>query len=143
MSHQTLLQMIDQLIATPSVSSINPHWDQTNEGVIGRLEHWFTQLGFRVEVLPIPGFAGKFNLIASAGNGPEGLVLSGHTDTVPYDEGVKSLELANAITLSSQRRAKVALPIPRRAYSELVDLLAGRPAKRRRRRSTTKKRKRK
>lgn len=87
MSHPTLLQMIDQLIAAPSVSSINPHWDQTNEGVIGRLEHWLTRLGFRVEVLPIPGFAGKFNLIASAGSGPEGLVLSGHTDTVPYDEG--------------------------------------------------------
>ena len=30
--------------------------------------------------------SGKFNLVASAGTGPEGLVLSGHTDTVPYDE---------------------------------------------------------
>ncbi|GAC1037078.1 acetylornithine deacetylase [Pseudomonas sp. No.117] len=28
---------------------------------------------------------GKFNLIATLGSGPGGLVLAGHTDTVPYD----------------------------------------------------------
>jgi acetylornithine deacetylase len=30
---------------------------------------------------------GKYNLIATAGSGDEGLVLSGHTDTVPFDQG--------------------------------------------------------
>ncbi|MCW8881472.1 MAG: acetylornithine deacetylase, partial [Sedimenticola sp.] len=38
------------------------------------------------EVLPVPGLNGKYNLVASAGKGPDGLVLSGHTDTVPFDE---------------------------------------------------------
>jgi acetylornithine deacetylase len=31
--------------------------------------------------------AGKYNLIATLGTGSGGLVLAGHTDTVPYDEG--------------------------------------------------------
>jgi acetylornithine deacetylase len=79
--------MIRQLVASPSVSSINPHWDQSNQGVITHLADWLETLGFRVEVLPVPGFAGKFNLVASAGQGTEGLVIAGHTDTVPFDEG--------------------------------------------------------
>ena len=66
-------------------------------------------------------------------------IREGREPAVPGEEGLKSLEIANAITLSSQQRAKVAMPIPRRAYSELVELLAGRPTKRRKRRSTTKK----
>ena len=78
--------MLGQLIATPSVSSINPGWDQSNRGVIELLSLWFEQLGFKVEVLPIPGSPDKFNLVASAGSGPDGLILSGHTDTVPFDE---------------------------------------------------------
>ena len=83
----SLVHMIGALIAAPSVSSINPHWDQTNEGVIQLLEQWLGDLGFKTEVLPVPGYTGKYNLVASAGSGPEGLVLSGHTDTVPFDAG--------------------------------------------------------
>jgi len=86
MSIPALMPMIAQLISTPSVSSINPHWDQTNEGVIAPLADWFAELGFKTEVLPVPGHPGKSNLIASAGSGPEGLLLAGHTDTVPYDD---------------------------------------------------------
>jgi acetylornithine deacetylase len=37
--------------------------------------------------MPVENRAGKYNLIAVAGKGEGGLVLSGHTDTVPYDEG--------------------------------------------------------
>ncbi|MES9844407.1 MAG: acetylornithine deacetylase [Candidatus Sedimenticola sp. 6PFRAG5] len=81
-----LIHMIRQLIAAPSVSSINPHWDQSNKAVIGHLFDWLDELGFKVETLPVPGFDDKFNLVASAGSGPDGLVLSGHTDTVPYDD---------------------------------------------------------
>ena len=32
-------------------------------------------------------FAGKYNLIATLGQGEGGLLLAGHTDTVPYDAG--------------------------------------------------------
>lgn len=86
MSTPALIPMIEQLIAAPSVSSISPQWDQSNEQVIQHLADWCRSAGFHVEVLPIPGHASKFNLVASAGKGPGGLVLSGHTDTVPYDE---------------------------------------------------------
>ena len=69
-------------------------------------------------------------------------IREGRPPAVPGEEALKSLELANAITMSSHRRAAVALPIPRGAYSELVALLVGRPGKKRKRRPTTKKSKR-
>lgn len=79
--------MIEQLIACPSVSSINPEWDQSNQGVIQLLADWLQPLGFEVEIIQLSNKPDKYNLIATAGSGDEGLVLSGHTDTVPFDEG--------------------------------------------------------
>lgn len=79
--------LMRELIASPSISSVSPEWDQSNQGVIEHLADWCRDAGFRVEVLPVPNCEGKFNLIATAGEGPDGLVLSGHTDTVPFDEG--------------------------------------------------------
>lgn len=79
--------MIEQLIALPSVSSIHPKWDQPNLKVVELLADWLEQLGFAIEISPLSGHPGKANLIATAGSGEHGLVLSGHTDTVPYDEG--------------------------------------------------------
>ncbi|PUB79741.1 MAG: acetylornithine deacetylase, partial [gamma proteobacterium symbiont of Ctena orbiculata] len=78
--------MLQRLIGAASVSSVNPAWDMSNGNVIEHLESWLNQLGFKTEVVPVPGHADKFNLIASAGQGDQGLVLSGHTDTVPFDE---------------------------------------------------------
>jgi acetylornithine deacetylase len=86
MTVPSLLDMIQALVATPSVSSVNPRWDQSNRCVIELLADWLEQLGFEVQILPVPGTDEKFNLVASTGSGPGGLVLSGHTDTVPYDE---------------------------------------------------------
>jgi len=82
-----LLEMLSALISTPSVSSVNPDYDQTNRTVIDLLANWLDDLGWRVEVLPLNDSADKANLIATLGSGPGGLVLAGHTDTVPYDEG--------------------------------------------------------
>ena len=78
--------MLSRLVATPSVSSVSSRWDQSNEAVIGLLGEWLSALAFRVETLAVPGAPGKYNLIASRGDGPGGLVLSGHTDTVPFDD---------------------------------------------------------
>ncbi|MET0094199.1 MAG: acetylornithine deacetylase, partial [Sedimenticola sp.] len=64
--------MISWLIAAPSVSSINPQWDQTNRAVIEHLHDWLLDLGFKVETLPVPGFEDKYNLVASIGSGPDG-----------------------------------------------------------------------
>jgi acetylornithine deacetylase len=80
--------MLQALIAAPSVSSINPQWDQSNRTVIEHLEGWLTDLGFETEVLSIPRHPGKFNLVANIGSGSDGLILAGHTDTVPFDESL-------------------------------------------------------
>ncbi len=83
----SLLCMLQELIATPSVSSTLSHWDQSNRAVIDKLEGWLSGMGFSTEVMDIEGYPGKANLIATLGSGSAGLVLSGHTDTVPYDAG--------------------------------------------------------
>ena len=83
----SLIQMLQGIIATPSVSSVSPGFDQSNLGVIHLLADWLQALGFEVEVRPLEAQANKANLIATLGKGPGGLVLAGHTDTVPYDEG--------------------------------------------------------
>jgi acetylornithine deacetylase len=80
--------MIRRLIAIPSVSSVTPRLDQSNRGVIDLLAMWLEDLGFAVEIQVLADRPDKANLIATLGRGPNGLVLSGHTDTVPYDEGL-------------------------------------------------------
>jgi acetylornithine deacetylase len=80
-----LIEMLQRLVATPSVSSVSPEFDQSNRAVIDILAVWLEALGFAVEVMPLPERPEKANLIATLGAGPGGLVLAGHTDTVPYD----------------------------------------------------------
>jgi len=79
--------MLTELIATPSVSSVSPEFDQSNRPVIDLLAGWLEDLDFAVEVQPLASQPHKANLIATLGRGSGGLVLAGHTDTVPYDEG--------------------------------------------------------
>ncbi len=79
--------MIGGLIGTPSISCVDPALDQGNRAVIDLLAVWLESAGFVVEVMPLPGTPAKANLIATLGSGPGGLVLAGHTDTVPYDQG--------------------------------------------------------
>jgi acetylornithine deacetylase len=83
----SLLDMIDGLISTPSISSADPELNQGNRAVIDLLAGWLEDTGFQVEVMPLSGSPARANLIATLGRGPGGLVLSGHTDTVPFDEG--------------------------------------------------------
>lgn len=82
-----LREMIARLIEIPSISSVNPSEDQSNRAVVEALGEWLAGLGFRTEIQDIPCAPGKANLIATLGRGDKGLVLAGHTDTVPYDEG--------------------------------------------------------
>ena len=74
-------EMISQLIATPSVSCTHAELDMSNRSVIDLVADWSESLGFNTEIQAIDDR--KFNLIATAGHGSDGLVLSGHTDTVP------------------------------------------------------------
>ena len=81
-----LRQMISALIGTPSVSSVVPAHDTGNRAVIELLATWLDDLGFEIELQPLPGRDDKLNLIARrGGTAPDGLVLAGHTDTVPCD----------------------------------------------------------
>ena len=82
---QQRFDRIARLIARSSVSSAAPGWDQSNSEVVGELADMLEQAGFTVEVLPLPHDPLKENLIATFGKGEGGLVLAGHTDTVPYD----------------------------------------------------------
>jgi acetylornithine deacetylase len=82
-----LLDRIRQLVATPSVSSVTPQFDQSNRPVIDRLADWLEEARFVVRIEPLPDRPDKANLIATLGDGPGGLVLAGHTDTVPFDAG--------------------------------------------------------
>ncbi len=81
-----LATQLAQLIATPSVSCTAPNWDQSNLPVIELLASWLETLGFKCEIIGVPDHPTKANLIATLGSGPGGLVLAGHTDTVPFDE---------------------------------------------------------
>ncbi len=74
------------LIAAPSVSCTQPSLDQTNRPVIDLLAGWLGDLGFACDIQQVS--PGKFNLLATFGTGPGGLVLAGHSDTVPFDEAL-------------------------------------------------------
>lgn len=82
----SLTAMLHELLTQISVSSTSASWDTGNVKVIEKLAGWLATLGFRCEVMPLPGKPNKANLIATLGSGPGGLVLSGHTDTVPFNE---------------------------------------------------------
>jgi acetylornithine deacetylase len=86
-SDKLVLDQLRQLVGTPSVSSTDPNWDQGNRVVIDLLATWLTDMGFRTEIQEVTPGGDKANLIATLGSGPGGLVLAGHTDTVPFDEG--------------------------------------------------------
>ena len=81
-------EMIGELIATPSVSCAHPDIDMSNRAVIDKIADWSESLGFDVEIQDVT--EGKCNLVARAGSGSDGLVLSGHTDTVPCDPALWS-----------------------------------------------------
>lgn len=82
------LSLFNHLLSLPTVSSANPTLDQSNLPVIHLLAEVFEQLGFSCELIPVSDKPPKANLIATLGSGPGGLVLSGHTDTVPFDEAL-------------------------------------------------------
>ena len=83
-----LTEMMAALVASPSVSSTQAELDQGNRAVIDLLAGWLEALGFAVDIQPLPGADHKANLIATLGEGDGGLVLAGHTDTVPCDSAL-------------------------------------------------------
>ena len=76
-TNKAIIDQLRQLVATPSVSSTDPGWDQGNRGVIDLLASWLRDLGFSIEIQAVSADGSKANLIATLGSGPGGLVLSG------------------------------------------------------------------
>lgn len=79
-------ESLKHLIASPSISSTQESWDQGNLNIVQLLAAWFEQLGFIIEIQKVPNTRNKYNLLAKLGSGEGGLLLAGHSDTVPFDE---------------------------------------------------------
>ncbi|MGB0713099.1 MAG: acetylornithine deacetylase [Gammaproteobacteria bacterium] len=91
MNTPPLMDMMRELVAIPSVSSVSPEFDQGNLDLVQHMLPWLDDLGFEVETQRLDGEPAKANLVATlkpeTPDGSGGLILSGHTDTVPYDAG--------------------------------------------------------
>lgn len=89
-----LMSMMKQLIACPSISCFDPKLDMSNRAIIELLANWLQQAGFNVELIENINNQQKLNLIAhsptpnssSKNQARPGIILTGHTDTVPFDE---------------------------------------------------------
>jgi len=86
MSLPSFISMYQQLIAAPSISAIEEHLCMSNKSVIELLAQWCESLGFTCELIELEGGKGRYNLLAKRGQGDGGLMLAGHTDTVPFDD---------------------------------------------------------
>lgn len=81
----SFLDLYRTLIATPSVSATDSDQDQSNAPLIHTLADWLETCGFQTEISAVPHSRNKLNLVARLGEGDGGLLLAGHTDTVPFD----------------------------------------------------------
>lgn len=81
----TFAERLREIVSLNSISSEEPELDQSNESVIRCLERWLRELGFDVTLIKVKEKPLKYDLLARLGEGNGGLLLSGHTDTVPAD----------------------------------------------------------
>ncbi|NND40432.1 MAG: acetylornithine deacetylase [Pseudomonadales bacterium] len=86
MSAISFTDLLGRIVAQPSISSADAALDMSNLPVIELLAGVLEPLGFAIDIQPLPD--NKANLVATLGEGPHGLVLAGHTDTVPCDEAL-------------------------------------------------------
>jgi acetylornithine deacetylase len=87
MHEKRFIQDYGKLISLQTISSLDEHWDQSNKALIEWLSTRLEQLHFRISIQKVPHAIEKYNLLAQIGSGEGGLLLSGHTDTVPFDQG--------------------------------------------------------
>lgn len=88
MNRQAFLHDYQNLIAMPSVSAIDPGLDLSNQPIINYLSNRFSDSGFRVQTQKVNAPNNKLNMLAQMGCGEGGLLLCGHSDTVPFDDGL-------------------------------------------------------
>lgn len=87
MSNLSFLEHYETIIKIPSISAFDENIDQSNKPLIDTLSTWFSSLGFTITIQQVPGTRNKFNMLAKIGSGEGGLLLCGHSDTVPFDAG--------------------------------------------------------
>ena len=87
MANTKFIERYRNLIALPTISSLEAAKDQSNKQLIELLATWLADFGFKTEIIRVEGSRDKYNLLATYGEGEGGLLLAGHTDTVPFDEG--------------------------------------------------------
>lgn len=85
-SAEQLKTRLADLVRQRSVSCLDPRFDMSNVGVADTLSNWLEDAGFTVTRQEVCAEPEKVNVLARLGAGEGGLVLSGHLDTVPYDE---------------------------------------------------------
>ncbi len=81
---KTVKELFQDIVASNSISSVSPQLDQGNLEVVNTLANYLNDLGFSCEQMQVA--ENKVNLVATYGTGAGGLVLAGHTDTVPCNE---------------------------------------------------------
>ncbi|MBF2734960.1 MAG: acetylornithine deacetylase [Betaproteobacteria bacterium AqS2] len=81
------LAFLAELVAAKSVSSKDPALDVSNKEASEAVASMLRGHGFDAELREVKGLAGKYNVESLLGpdEAGEGLLLAGHTDTVPYD----------------------------------------------------------
>lgn len=87
MSNLSFIESYETIISCPSISAFDPNIDQTNKPLIEILSNWFSELGFTITIQAVPETRNKVNMLAKIGSGEGGLLLCGHSDTVPCDAG--------------------------------------------------------
>lgn len=91
----SFLIIYNELISTPTISSlVNDKIDYSNKTLLDKLANWLDDFGFETTITAVPNTRNKFNLLATYKNQicseSGGLLLSGHSDTVPFDEALWS-----------------------------------------------------
>ena len=87
MPNLSFLEYFETIIKSPSISAFDEKIDQTNKPLIEILSQWFSEFGFKITIQKVPDSRNKYNMLAQIGSGEGGLLLCGHSDTVPFDEG--------------------------------------------------------
>lgn len=93
MKQPSFIEIYNELITIPTISNVaDAKLDYSNKLLVEKLANWLADLGFKIILTPIPNTRDKYNLLATYSNNTNdtlgGLLLSGHTDTVPFDEGL-------------------------------------------------------
>lgn len=86
MADLSFLENYRNIIAHNTISAFESSMDESNHVLCQYIGGIFEPLGFGINIQSVPDTRNKYNLLARAGSGEGGLILCGHTDTVPCDD---------------------------------------------------------